>query len=244
MQVGFDMKGSHNTKFPLPGKTTPVFTLCAAFLKKEDTQSASTRTVYTDDIRALYTTVADLLDLKSGGESQRTLSSEEVKALDKQSVALIKKIHRAMVYEFAETPAQATRWGFDISQTGKRAGTILMSDGRAAIVKTLAQYAKTERARSATDRFKQPLLADVEKVVAGLQASLGERQTGKSQRTTGTQQTLDAAARLLDLLQAAAVQIVVKQYNGKVTPDLGQWGFEVIARGKSVKKPVKTTPTA
>lgn len=163
MKVGFDTLGKYDIGFPLPRAAPKIFTLCTAFLKKEDTLSASARTVYTEDIRALYTTVADLLDLKSGGESQRTLSSEEVKALDKQSVALIKKIHRTMVYEFAETPAQVTRWGFDISQTGKRAGTILMPDGRAAIVKTLAQYAKTERARPATDRFKQPLLADVEK---------------------------------------------------------------------------------
>lgn len=244
MKVGFDTLGKYDIGFPLPRAAPKIFTLCTAFLKKEDTLSASARTVYTEDIRALYTTVADLLDLKSGGESQRTLSSEEVKALDKQSVALIKKIHRTMVYEFAETPAQVTRWGFDISQTGKRAGTILMPDGRAAIVKTLAQYAKTERARPATDRFKQPLLADVEKVVAGLQASLGDRQTGKIQRTTGTQQTLDAAARLLDLLQAAAVQIVVKQYNGKVAPELGQWGYEVTARSSAVKKPAKPAQTA
>ena len=58
-------------------------TLCSAFLKQENTLSVPARTVYTDDIRALFATVSDLLDLKSGGESKRTLSSEEIKALDK-----------------------------------------------------------------------------------------------------------------------------------------------------------------
>jgi hypothetical protein len=239
MRIGFDVNGSHDVKFLDARQTAKIFTLCTAFLKKEDSLAASVRTVYTEDIRALLTASSDSLDLKSSGESRRTLSSEEVKALDKKSIELIKKIHRTMLYEFAETPAEATQWGFDISQTGKRAGTILMPDGRAAIVKVLGQYAKTERARLAAERFKQPVLGDVETVVAGLQDNLGTRQTGQSQRTTGTQQTLDTAAKLLDLLQAAAVQIVVKRFNGKVTPELGQWGYEVTARSSAARQPAK-----
>ena len=235
MQVGFDMKGQYNTRFPLPGKTTPVFVLCSAFLKQEDTLAVSVRTVYTEDIRALFATVSDLLDLKSGGESKRTLSSEEIKALDKQAVALIKKIHRLMVYEFAETPARVTEWGFDVKQTGKRTGTILIPDGREAIVAVLDRYAKTEKGRPAAERFKSPTLAEVVAVVDGLKANVGTRGTAKSQRVSATQQTLDTAARLLDLLQAAAVQIVVKQCNGQVTPDLGQWGYEVIARNNAAR---------
>ena len=236
VQVGFDTKGQFNTGFPLPRHTSKIFTLCNAFLTKEDTLSAGARTVYTEDIRTLFTAVSDLLDLKSGGESQRVLSSEEVKALDKQAAALIKKIHRAMVYEFGDTPAEASKWGFDIKQTGQRSGTILMPIGREAIVRVLAQYAKTEKARPASARFKTLALAEVDNVVAGLQTNLGARQTGESQRASGTQQTLDTAAKLLDLLQAAAVQIVVKQFDCKVTPELGAWGFEVTARTSKAKK--------
>ncbi len=239
MKVGFDTLGKYDIGFPLPRAAPKIFTLCTAFLKKEDTLSASLRTAYTEDIRALFATVSELLDLKSGGESKRALSSEEVKALDKQAVALIKKIHRLMVYEYAETPAEVTQWGFDITQTGRRKGTILMPDGRAAIVKVLAQYARTERTRPATERFKQPGLAEVEDVVTGLQDQLGTRQTGQSQRVAGNQKTLDMAARLLDLLQAAAVQIVVKQYNGAVVPELGEWGYEVTAKNRPAKKVAK-----
>jgi len=244
MFVGFDTKGTHDVTFVSPRKTGKVITLCGAFLTKEDTQTAALRTVYTEDIRTLFAEISDMLDLKSGGESQRVLSSEEVKALDKQAAALIKKIHRAMVYEFGETPAEATRWGFDIKQTGQRSGVILMPIGREAIVRVLAQYAKTEKARPASARFKTPALADVDGVVSGLQTNLGARQTGQSQRASGTQQTLDTAAKLLDLLQAAAVQIVVKQFDCKVTPELGEWGFEVTARTSKAKKNGPTPPEA
>jgi hypothetical protein len=75
----------------------------------------------------------------------------------------------------------------------------------------------------------------VEAVVEGLSANVNTRSAAKGQRTSGTQQANETAARLLDLLQAAAVQIVVLQCEGHVTPDLTQWGFEVVAR-KSTKK--------
>ena len=99
--VGFDVKGMHDVKFADPRKTAKIYTLAGAFLNKEDELDEGERTVYTEDIRELLATVDAALGLKSTGESQRVLSSEEVKALDKKSVELIKKIHRAMVYELA-----------------------------------------------------------------------------------------------------------------------------------------------
>ena len=107
MFVGFDVNGTHDVKFNAVRRPAKIFTLCTAFLAKEDTLSASARTVYTEDIRDLLAQSGAAQDQKASGESQRALSSEEVKALDKQAVAFIKKIHRTMVYEFAETPAEA-----------------------------------------------------------------------------------------------------------------------------------------
>jgi hypothetical protein len=236
MRIGIDVNGAYDVGFADPRKTVKVFTLADLFLKQEDTLSASARTVYTEDIRTLLTASGAMLDLKSSGESQRVQSSEEIKALDKQSVAFAKKIHRTMNYEFGDTPAQAADWGFDIKQTGKRKGTILMPDGRAAIVAMLDRYAKTEKGRAAADRFKSPALADVQAVVDGLKENVGTRGTAKSQRASGTQQSIATATKLLDLLQGAAVQIVLKQFEGKVTPDLAQWGFDVTARTKSAAK--------
>ena len=239
MQVGFDVKGQYNVRFPVPGKVDQINALATAFLLKEDALSDSARTVYTEDIRALVEQGGELLDQKSSGESQRVQSSEQVKALDKQAADLAKKIHRAMNYEFGDTPAQAAEWGFEVRQTGKRKGTILLPDGRDAILKMLERYIKTEKAHPAADRFTTPALADVQAVVDGLKENLGTRTTAQSQRASGTHQSNAAATKLLDLLQAAAVQIVVKQCDGAVTPDLAQWGFEVTARTtkKAASKP-------
>jgi len=243
MRVGFDVKGSHDVKFVDPRKTAKIFTLAEAFLKKEDELSASLRTAYTEDIRALFTRGGELLDQKSGGESQRVQSSEEVKALDKRAANLAKKIHGLMNFEFSDTPAQAAGWGFEVRQTGKRKGTILMPADRDAILTMLDRYIKAEKGRSAAERFKSPALADVQAVYDGLKENVGTRTTSKGQRVSGTQQSIETAAKLLDWLQGAAVQIVLKQFDGKVTPDLAQWGFKVTGRTKSAKATkASTTP--
>jgi hypothetical protein len=77
----------------------------------------------------------------------------------------------------------------------------------------------------------------VQAVVDGLTANVHTRSTAQGQRAAGVQQSSETAARLLDLLQAAVVQIVVKQCGGKVTSDLTQGGFEVVAKKPTKKKP-------
>lgn len=63
-----------------------------------------------------------------------------------------------------------------------------------------------------------------------LQAAAAARQAGRNQREAAVQTRTAATSRLLDLLQAAAIIIVVTQFNGVVTNDLQHWGYNVIAR--------------
>ncbi len=132
-----------------------------------------------------------------------------------------------------DSPARATEWGFDVKQTGQRSGTILVPQGREALLKTLATYVTTEESRPAAERFTTPNLAEVKTVCDKLHQSIEGRADGQAQRESGTAEANLVAEEVLDLLQAALVQIVVKQYGRKVTPDLQNWGFEVVARTAS-----------
>ena len=67
------------------------------------------------------------------------------------------------------------------------------------------------------------------------------RSDSQAQRESSTAQANAVADELLDLLQAALVQIILQQYGRKVTPDLQSWGFEVVAR---TAKPAKQEATA
>ena len=96
--------------------------------------------------------------------------------------------------------------------------------------KTLGAYIAQEESRPAAECFKLPSLDEVKTVHEGLSQSITARQGGKTQRQSGGAQVEEVGMELLDLLQAAIVQIVVNQYGRKVTPDLQQWGVEVVAR--------------
>ena len=54
------------------------------------------------------------------------------------------------------------------------------------------------------------------------------RQAGQATRIKGTAARTAGAGPLLDLLQLACGMLVVTQFEGKITPDLMDWGFNII----------------
>lgn len=230
MRVEFDVNGSYVVRFPLQRATAQILKLGEAFLRKEDQRAAGARTIYTEDIRGLVARGTQSVAQKSSSEGQRTQSSEDLKQLEVHARKLAAQIQSLLKATFMDTPAKATEWGFEVKQIGHRSGTILLPQGRDELVKTLTAYIATEEGRPAAERFKTPDLAEVKTVCDRLRQSMEARADSQAQRESGTAQANAVADELLDLLQAALVQIIVKQYGRKVTPDLQSWGFEVTAR--------------
>ena len=111
-----------------------------------------------------------------------------------------------------------------------------MPDGRAAIIKTLAQYAKTEKARPAAERFKAPVLNEVQAVVDGLTANVNARRGQGPARGGGAaiERNGGAAAGLVASGGGAnRREAVWRQGHARLT----QWGFEVVAKKPTKKKP-------
>jgi hypothetical protein len=73
-------------------------------------------------------------------------------------------------------------------------------------------------------------LTEVVQVYEGLRDSLETHHTGTTTRKTGVAGTYEIAEALMDFLQAAAVHLVMNDFDRKVTPELGLWGYDVIAR--------------
>lgn len=230
MRVEFDAKGSFSVRLPQSDEVSRILKLCTGFLRKEDQLAAGLRTLYTEDIRVLAARGNQLVEQKSSGEGQRTQSSEDLKQIEAHAKKLATQIQSLLKAMFIDSPAKATEWGFDVKQTGQRSGTILLPQGREALLKTLTTYLATEESRPAAERFTTPDPSEVKKVCDGLRQSMEGRADGQAQRESGTAEANLVAEEALDLLQAALVQIVVKQYGRKVTPDLQNWGFEVVAR--------------
>jgi hypothetical protein len=94
----------------------------------------------------------------------------------------------------------------------------------------LKKYIDTEQGRMPAEQIPVPHLTEVVQVYEGLRDSLETRHTGTTTRKTGVAGTYEVGEALLDFLQAAAMHLIMNDFDRKVTPELGLWGFDVIAR--------------
>ncbi len=124
-------------------------------------------------------------------------------------------------------------WGIDtvISSTGI---SVRKPRTEREWVSFLSSYVAKETSLDAPSRLTDPPLAEMTALNTTLQAADVARKAGKDQREAAIEIRMVVANRLLDILQAAALMIVVTQYDGVVTNGLQKWGYEVLAR---------TTPT-
>ncbi|NJN55109.1 MAG: hypothetical protein HC804_10325 [Anaerolineae bacterium] len=81
----------------------------------------------------------------------------------------------------------------------------------------------------AAEQISDPSLAEMSALNGVLQTAVNERTVGQNQRETNVQTRLSEIQQLLDLLQVAAMILVVTRYQGIVTNNLQFWGYEVIA---------------
>ena len=225
MRCEFDSNGLYTARWPRADEYGRIYDFATTFLRQEDQAPASAHTVFTEDIRVLTTSSGQLLLQKRSGESQRVLSSEAVKRLEASAKKFVNQIHSLLEATFPDTPERATEWGFEVKQTGRGAGTILLPRDRTDTLQTLKMYIAQEESRPLAEQFKSPVLSDVKAVYDGLSQNLATRQAGQTQRESGTAQIAAVAEELLDLLQAA----------------MQRWGLDVVAR---TPQPAGDTPPA
>lgn len=97
-------------------------------------------------------------------------------------------------------------------------------------MKFLAAYVRQEQSLEPAQQLSLPPLAEMAALHEALDAAAHARTRGRSQRKAAVETRNAAANHLLDLLQAAAVVLVMTRGNGAVTNELEQWGFLVVAR--------------
>lgn len=93
----------------------------------------------------------------------------------------------------------------------------------------LNTYVNKETSLPANEQLTDPSLAEMTALRTTMQNAKAARTSGRNQREEHTQTRTAEAQRLLDLLQTAAVNLVVTRYNGVVTNALQAWGFVVTA---------------
>ena len=173
-------------------------------------------------------------------EAQRTVASETVKRLDEQATDLIRKIHRMFGHEFYETPDAAENWGFEVKQT---TGNILMPKSRTERLDLLDAYILKEESRPEKERFTKPELAMVINLRNELKANLVARRNSRRRRKSSQSTRMTALRKLYDCLRVAASVIIIKHFDQAISPEMGNWGYEVVKR-QSTEKEVETAPAS
>jgi FMN-dependent NADH-azoreductase len=131
--------------------------------------------------------------------------------------------------KYAANQAQLEGWGLDT--VAGTAGVVVRKPRTEKEWATfLTTYVTQETSLAAANQIANPPLAEMSTLATTLQTADAARKAGSSQRQAAVETRTAAANRLLDLLQAAALIIVVTQFNGVVTNNLQQWGFQVVTR--------------
>jgi len=163
------------------------------------------------------------------GETSRATAAETYR----QTLATAKtRLNLALLQlkaKYAVNQAQLEGWGLDTvaAATGV---TVRKPRTEREWVSFLSSYVAQETSLDVANRLTTPPLAEMTALNTALQAADQARKAGKNQREAAVQTRTAVANRLLDLLQAAALIIVVTQFEGIVTNDLQHWGFQVVAR--------------
>ena len=247
MRFEIDRNGQYVARFPQPRNVAQIEVLAGVFSTHEATLLPTERNPHLPRISELLELSKAYSAQKVSGNALAVTSSEEAKRLNSRARALVRQIQNLISGLFADTPERATEWGFEVRRSGSRAGKVLIPTTRDEMIQTLGQYIDKEESRPEAERFAVPRLAEVKQVYDGLRASLESRDVGTTTRKTGVAGSYEVAEALLDYLQAALAFLLVTRFDRKVTPELGLWGYDVIARpprpNGNGTTPVEVPPT-
>lgn len=224
-QFRLDATSPYTLRMPRAQRRSEIVALAQKFVAYELTRPEAARTPLTGRLAALLNEIRPHYDHRFTGEQQRTSASEAVKRLDDEAKALVNHIWNTMYFLFKATPERALDWGFEVRQSTRR---IIKPQSRSERLALLTRYVAKEESCPEYERFSMPDLAEVKRIRDELAKNLSARDAGQTQRKVSLVATEVLANQMFNHLQSALVYLLTEQYNYKLTPELENWGFEVV----------------
>lgn len=229
--VRVDCNGTYQVRWPPVYREREVLDLAVAYVAREQSLPEAQR--------VLSPTLALIEGVLAAAQSEQLIAqhSETARATAaetyRQTFAAAKpKLNVALLQlkaRYAANLAQLEAWGLDTVVQGR---TISVRKPRTERewAQFLAQYVAKESSLAAAQQLPEPPLTAMITLNTTLQTADAARKSSQNQREAAVQTRAAIVNRLLDLLQGAALVIVLTQFEGIVTNDLQQWGFQVTAR--------------
>lgn len=229
INVRIDANGPNSLRWP--SRQSQIVALGAAYVALESSLPANKQVLAPGLALIQEWLAAAQAEQTTAGNSEvsRATASETYR----QTLNLAKtKLNIALVQlkaKYISNQAQLEGWGLD-TVIGSNGVTVRKPRTEKEWATFLINYVAKETSLAAANQIADPPLAEMIPLATTLQAADAARKAGSSQRQAAVETRTAAADRLLDLLQTAALVIVVTQYNGMVSNHLEQWGFQVTAR--------------
>lgn len=228
ISVKFDSNGAYRVVWP--SKTADILTLGQTYVIHESSLPAGEQLALPTlaMIQAANTAAQTAQTAADSGEITRASAAETyrqtlVTAKQRLDVALARlKLNQA------GNLADLEQWGLDTVATSSGV-TVRKPRTNAQWEAFLDAYVSKETSLPANEQLTDPSLAEMTALRTTLQNAKAARTSGRNQREEHTQTRTAEAQRLLDLLQTAAVNMVVLRHNGVVSNALQSWGYVVTA---------------
>lgn len=176
------------------------------------------------------------------GEAERAHAAELVRQADVELRPLVDLAIVRLKNRYAHNLADLELYGLKTT-TGPRGVSVQKprdAIGRRAFCLV---YVERESSLPAEQQITDPPLSRMTAIAQILRDNQTERTTQVNRRQINVANRTAASQVLLDALQAAAAVIIVTRLGGKVTFELQQWGYDVVAK-TAPKPPEPVEPAA
>ena len=177
------------------------------------------------------------------GEEARSSSSVIYHNTLNQAIPLLKTAIQELLWKYRDRLGDLEGWGLPVKQGASGKFLVTKPKKEAVYAAFMQRYVTKEASLPEADRITNPPLATLQALAATAQQHDEGRQAGQATRIKGTAARTAGAGPLLDLLQLACGMLVVTQFEGKITPDLMDWGFNIIASPGQTPEPPAPEPT-
>lgn len=232
--VRIDEDGMYQVRWPSIYREREVLDLAVAYVAREQSLPEAQR-VLSPALALIEGVLAAAQSEQLTAKSSETARATAAETYRQTFAAAKPQLNLALLHlkaRYAANLAQLEAWGLDTVVQGH---TISVRKPRTERewAQFLAQYVAKESSLAAAQQLPEPPLPDMIALNTTLQTADAARKSSQSQREAAVETRVTIVNRLLDLLQGAALVIVLTQFEGRVTNDLQQWGFQVIARTPS-----------
>ena len=173
------------------------------------------------------------------GEQTRTNAMVIFHNTLEQAIPLLKTAIEELLWKYRHELGALEGWGLPVRYGASGKVLITKPKYEAAWANFLYAYTAKEASLPEADRVTNPPLATLQALAQTASANDVARVSAQSTREQGVADRLAGARPLLDLLQLACGMLVVTVYDGRITPVLQDWGFNII---QTPAKPDQATP--